>query len=235
MAILYGDTFVDTNGVLLTAHTPTGSNPGVSWVRGFFTAGDIQIQANSAAGSTSFSPSFIDTHALLNQIGSWPTDVSIAFDFHTLTDINHFPAVTARHSTTSDACYFAQYDRGAGQWAVGIVNTANPNIFTDIATGASAVPANGTIDHMVFEVQGTALRLFKNGSLLISTTDGTLTAAGKPGVYDITGTLLTATTGYHIENLVISDFVTSGVNAPGEDDGLMPYIVANEPSIISVF
>lgn len=208
MSVLFGDTFVDTNGVLLPAHTPTGPNPALSWARGFFTAGDLQIQANGMAGSTS--TGFVDTHALLAQSGSWPADVSIAFDFHTVTNINHFPAVTARHSTTSDACYYAQYDRGTGQWAIGIVNAANPNGFTDLVTAAYPVPADGTVDHMVFEVQGNALRLYKNGSLFLSTTDNTISAAGKPGLYDVTGTVLTATTGFHIENMVVSDTMVGG-------------------------
>lgn len=204
MTVLFGDTFVDTDGVLLPAHAPTGPSSGSSWARSPLAANDIQIQGNGVAGSTNLT--FADVHAVFNQPGAWPADYSISFNFHTLTNVNHFPAVTARHSATTDACYYAQYDRGAGQWAIGIINGANPGIFTDLVTGAAAVPANGTVWAMRFEVQGNALRLYKDGSLLCSTTDNTISAAGKPGVYDATGTLLAAGTGFHIESLVVSDF-----------------------------
>lgn len=225
MSVLGGDTCVDTNGVLLPAHTPTGANPATSWARSPIATTDIQIQGNGIAGSTNIA--FVDTHAVLTLPAATPADVSIAFDFVTETNINHFPAVTARHSGTTDACYYAQYDRGLGQWDIGVVSAANPGVFAaPLASGAAAVPANGTRWNMVFEVQGTAIRLFKNGSLLCSATDSTISAAGKVGVYDTTGTLLTATTGFHIENLVVSDFASGA--AP------MPYDLQHSPQWQSV-
>lgn len=213
MSVLGGDTLVDTNGVLLPAHTPTGANPATSWARSPLAAGDIQIQGNGIAGTTTLG--FIDVHAVLNLPATTPADVSIAFDFVTETNVNHFPAVTARHSATTDACIYAQYDRGVGQWDIGLVSGANPGVFAaPLASGAAAVPANGTRWNMVFEVQGTAIRLKLNGSLLCSATDSTISAAGKVGVYDVTGTLLTATTGFHIENVVVSDIAAGSPPIP---------------------
>ena len=205
MAILYGDTFVDTNGVVLPSHTPTGSHAGLSWSRGPFATTDWQIEANGASVASA-SPL---AHAVFNQSGTWPADVSIAFDIHFLTLIsNAQPGPTARHSTTTDACYGVGYD-GSG-WYMLLFSTANPSVATALVSAAYAYPGNGVTDNMVFEVQGTALRLYKNGSLFLSTTDSTISAAGKPGLLDGWGaTAPTATTGMHIENLLVSNFLAA--------------------------
>lgn len=210
MAILFGDTWVDTNGVLLPAHVPTGPSPGSSWSRSPLATADIQIQGNGAAGATllTFDPG---VHAVFNQPGSWPADYAIAFDAHFFTSVNHFPAVTARHSATTDVCYGIQYDRATG-WDFVIWSGANPGVSSSL-TGAVGFsypyPGDGTIDHMIFEMQGNALRLKQNGTTVLSITDNTIAAAGKPGVFDLTGTLLGAATGLHFEKFVISDFTAN--------------------------
>lgn len=206
MSVLFGDTFVDTNGVVLPSHTPTGANAGLSWSRGPFAGFDLFIQANGACDGNA---TFQDVHAVFNQSGTWPADVSIAFDIHFFSGLN-FPAVTARHSATTDACYGASYDPSGGTWSLERWSTANPGVATSLTSASYPMPSSGTVDHMVFEVQGSALRLYKNGTLFLSTTDSTLTAAGKPGIYDLTGSALTATTGIHIEALVVSDSMVAG-------------------------
>ena len=217
MAILYGDTYVDTNGVVLPSHTPTGSHAGVSWQRGPNTTGDLAIQANGVANANA---TFLDIHELLNQSGTWPADVSIAFDVHFFTNTNEFPAATARHAVANDVCYGAQWGGNGGGWGLVLSNAAG-NFITTIASTAYTYPGNGVTDHMIFEVQGNALRLYKNGSLFVSGTDNTISAAGKPGVYGSSGVVITATTGVHIENFLVSDFSASG-NAPAEDDAYLP-------------
>lgn len=211
MAVLFGDTFVDTNGVVLPSHTPTGASAGLSWSRGPNSTADLAIQAN---GVVNLSTAFLDVHAVFNQSGSWPADVSVAFDAHFLTNANEFPAVTVRHASGSDICYGAQWGGTAGGWSLVLSNAAG-NFVTNLSTTAYAYPGNGVTDHMVLEVQGNQLRLYKNGTLFVSATDNTIAAAGKPGIYNTSGVAGTATTMLHFENLVISDLPAASAGHVG--------------------
>jgi hypothetical protein len=202
--VLAGDSLIDTNGTTLPAHVPTGPDAGDSWQRGPFAAQDMVIQANGIVPGVA---GFVDIHAVFNKLGDpWPADVSVAFDMHFFTNLNNmFPAVTLRHATGNDQCYGCQYDSTTG-WGIEIWSTSNPGGPTELASAAYIYPGDGIVDAMIFEVEGNALRLWKNGVLFISTTDNTITVGGKPGVYGTCGTLPTATTGFHIENIVASDF-----------------------------
>lgn len=203
MGILAGDTFVDSNSTTLPAHTPTGPDPGSSWGAGAFDSNHLWIQANGACTGVA---GFVEHHNVMDKSGDpWPEDYSMAFDAHFFTNTNTFPAITLRHATASNQCYGAQWGGPGGGWDIVEFSTGNPGSPTSLASSAYTYPGDGVTDLMILEVQGDEIRLFKNGSLFVSATDVTITAAGKPGFYG-NGSAETATSGLHFEDLVITDF-----------------------------
>jgi hypothetical protein len=166
------DSFTDTNGVLLTAHT---GEVGATWTKQTGFADNLTIgtgnvlfgsgAANFAAHYASGVPPTADYTITGTVIYKSILAGSIAF-------------LQARQSTTADTSYKVLLDNTTLtiQRAVAgtVVVLGSPYTFT-----GGEVPGVGQTRTFGIQVQGTAVKAFYDGAEKISVTDGNVTAAGR--------------------------------------------------------
>ena len=173
------DTFVEAAGTpALTAHTPTGTDAGTSWVEDEKTG--VRILTVASATDRVVADGNEEDDRQFCSIRPSPTvadyEGSITLTTVNGTDTAPF-ALYARWADTSN-----YYTGGAYRAAA----AADSKIFkkvagtvTELASGDTAW-ANGAI--MSFSVSGTTLDLQENGTSVISVTDSALSAAGSTGI-----------------------------------------------------
>jgi hypothetical protein len=100
------DTFTDSNGVAITAHTPTGPNPASGWDA---VAGGFTIASNAVEETTTG----VTNRAVINSnLASSQMDVEAAFTLDDLTVEPVTPGVVGRASGSSAIEFFYQKNLG---------------------------------------------------------------------------------------------------------------------------
>ncbi|HYE69241.1 MAG TPA: hypothetical protein VEA58_11560 [Anaerovoracaceae bacterium] len=170
MAVIFNDTFTGAAG-LLTAHAP---DTGVSWtevqtagaVNARLTGGGKVNQGNSTGTS--------GVYYLANTSGAYPSpnyDVQMTFDAF-LTGSNTMGLLARR--VDANNMYYLNFNESKFQLFKRVGGT-----WTAISSDLGAVAADGAVIRM--RVNGTSIKVYVNGSELISVTDSSISAAGQAG------------------------------------------------------
>jgi lysophospholipase L1-like esterase len=202
------DTFTDTAATALASHT---GETGATWTkRTAYSTGAAVIssanrlrQANSNGNVTEYYAS-----------GSPASpDYDVQIDILVQSNKAGLAGVMCRVDTSVDTCYIAWYDGG-------VIGTNVWRLYKYVAGtstllgAASAVLTVGNTYTLKLSVVGTSLTVLVNGSAVITTTDGAITAAGKAGIV-LFDAAAGDSVGYHIDNFSASDAVAGPALAAG--------------------
>lgn len=166
--LIFNDTFTDTNGTALTAHTP---DTGTGWTEEERTGTAIQ-QIDSNAASPSANEASV-RHIYSAQPDPGTPDYDVEF------------TIVAMSGADDPFFLVARFADANNYYSAGAYNDGTFKIFKKVSGTVTELDsfsgsfANG--DTFKFELRGTALKLYKNGSEQCSATDSDLTSAGKAG------------------------------------------------------
>jgi hypothetical protein len=186
----YGyDTFTGTAGTLLTAHT---SDDGATWLNNGATvpvltpSGKLRKQGSSGMDvyNTKTPPS---------------ADYSVEVQIYVASTAGTFyPGVSGRLNQAAGNSYYAQFDQTTGSWQLWKKLSGSGTLLSTSAS--TTTPVAGATYTLRLQMQGTTITVFVNGSQVIQTTDGSVTAAGYGGIFNWGGGTNTDTTGLQLDN-----------------------------------
>lgn len=210
VATFYGsDAMTGADTTVITAHTPVavGANPaGLAWVTTNGAVPDVQLLSNRLAEVGTVASS---NRAVMTMTTS-AADQSVQADFVMFTIINsQIKSLGARGQTGNVSSYYLQYAPNASTptlsyFAIFRVDAA----FGQTQIGSNytfAFPSSGTVVPTELRCQGGAISATINGVVnAISGTDASPLTGTLGGFLFLHGTAGdTATTGVHLDNLVI--------------------------------
>jgi hypothetical protein len=195
MATFVSDTFTDTAGTNLTAHT---GETGATWTEhASWTGGNLLIsdanRARESAGAV----------VLAYASGSPATaEYDITAPMRRITALaNANLGLAARIDTATDTFYWADYSAASSRWQVGKrVNGTSTTLATYIVTP--------TLDQdytVVFKIRDNRKSLWIDGVERIVITDNSITAAGKVGIWANTAAATGNATGWHMGSFTAAD------------------------------
>lgn len=170
----FGDTFTDTDGVSLDAHTPTGPNAGTGWTEVVGTALEIQENLCSAAGAVTVSARLDDSLSSDDHYSQADVDISTGGD----TSNDPRIGMAVRYAAAATTYYFGDA-RQSTSFAHRIYKmvAGTPTV---LATGTAAVaPAEGLLK---VQVDGSDLEIFWDGVSQVTVTDTAITGNLQPGL-----------------------------------------------------
>lgn len=187
------DTFTDTGGTLLSAHTADVGG-GVWTQHGSYA--DTQVISNSNRARNNGT----DTNTLYYAAGTPAgTDVEVSGDLVTVTNVG-VTGIAARISTSQDTMVLCRYNYNGGTNRIELQELVNGVGPTDLTTPYSYT-ASGTFA-LKLEVVTTGAtqtaRCFKDGALILEGTTN-VTASGRVGMRLRN---MTDATGVHVDNFV---------------------------------
>ena len=199
-----GDTFVrDTmtgsDGTDLTAHT---GETGATWAKVAGTTGSIKLTSNRCKGDSGV----VSLYYASGDPASAEYDVEA--DLYKVSNTD-YAGVGGRVSTTEETGYFVWATPG-GEWHL-VQMLAG--VATDLGSYAQAL-ADGTTYHVTLEIRDATKKVFIDGVERISSTDNTITAAGKPAIRYINSDWGLGTTGKALDNFVATNFSATPGPAP---------------------
>lgn len=201
MGTFLNDTFTDTNGVAITAHT---GETGATWTKNtaaIYATGSLLIQTNRIFLSAGTNAGF---YASGNPTSP---DYDVAATIRVVSSATHEQGVCGRMSTSADTMYLLDLDRSsAAVWTLRLYSNVAGS-YTQIGSVFSVpTPTVGT-DHTIrLRMLGTQISGYYDGALVCGpVTSTTITAAGKAGVRFSTN--VTTTTGIHMDTVTASDAV----------------------------
>lgn len=133
--------------------------------------------------------------------------------------------VIGRLNTANTSFYMARWEQGGllsstGTWQ--LVRYSSGNATTLAALTNQPQPIVGETYRLRLEMSGSSLGLYVNGVLKVSTTDGTLTSAGRAGIMDGADAFSgakTSTTGIHLDDFQVTP---AGYPRAADDKGSNP-------------
>jgi hypothetical protein len=133
------------------------------------------IGTKASTSSTAASMAILDLAS-----ASQSANVTVSANVTNLTTTGAYAALIARYTGTGDA--------NASFYGAALVNTGGGNFLAQIwkdingtFTELTNTAGSGGFGNLEFDVVGTSLRLFLNGTQVTSTSDGSITAAGSVG------------------------------------------------------
>jgi hypothetical protein len=200
------DTFTDSAGVLLEAHT---SNSGGTWTKQpLFTAGQLVIDTSG----TLHSSTTVAAHDLYSQVPATNEyDVTVDLLFQSVTGS---AGVLLRSSTTDGSSYLVGYSQGLGGWqvwkydatgALSFVGSVVPFAATPNTTHTIKVTVRNNAGNPQFQLylDGSSTGVFAGAGVVDSTSP--YTRVGLAGVHRLYTVADTDTTGIHLDNFVLSN------------------------------
>lgn len=169
------DTFTDVDTIDLESHT---GEAGATWVKHTTTSGNMRINND---GSTSAVAATVNAPVMYYASGSPAT---AEYDVESLgvkrigPAAANFAFLAGRIDTTAATFYVAGFDFTTSAW---IIQKRIAGTSTTLATVAGTWAENATKD-LKFEIRDASKKLFADGVEVVSTTDNTITAAGKAGI-----------------------------------------------------
>lgn len=217
MALPATDGFNGTDGQALTTYSANWS----------LNAGDFAIY--TPGGETDLRPNGVSAECAAR----WNADVfgNDQYAQAVLTDLSSGGGIAVglavRCDTGGAASYYAYYT----DTTISYISKSILGTVTQIGANR-AVPAIGSV--LRLEVIGTSITIYDDGVAMgITETDSALTS-GSAGVSGFGSANFNRIDSWEGGNLSGGGGGPT-TPVPGEDDGLMPYIVANEPLIVSIF
>lgn len=198
MGVIFQDSFTDTNGTALTAHTP---DTGTGWTEEENTgSGNQEIQSNHVQSS--------DAETEVRHIYSaQPNPANTDYEIE-------LTAVNASSSSTSPVFLVARFADTNNYYSAGVYGDGTFKIFkkvsgtvTQLATSSGSISDGDTIK---FTVDGTSLDISKNGTSQASVTDSDLSSAGKAG-FGLGNAWVSSdgiTTFWHLDDFSVTELVT---------------------------
>ncbi|API58288.1 hypothetical protein BSL82_02350 [Tardibacter chloracetimidivorans] len=188
------DTFTAADGTLLTAHA---ADSGEAWtaLTGNFVVRSNRIRANAT------------TVVVQSEWTPAGAEYDIEADFHVHTTISQSTFIAARIQSSNTYVVFGWLN-GTG-WTIGHTVSGS---FTNNNSSAFTLVA-GTTYHLRVEVRNGTKRLYVDDVLTCSTTANTITDAGKVGFRN-SGGAPTDSTGYHWDNLTVTDYASATLIMP---------------------
>jgi len=172
-ALKFWDTFDgETSTVDINSRPPTMS--GLSWSVPTGQAYQPQVLTDGTVGRLWYGGAAVWSSSFADITGAWADDQRIEASGLSST----YRRFILRGSDSGSGLdgYTAQYSSGSGQWWISRIDAGTA---TNIFTLSAAAPSN--TDTIAFEIVGTTLSLFQNGSLLGTAVDSTH-ATGAPGL-----------------------------------------------------
>ena len=211
------DSFTGTSGTVLSSHT---ADSGGSWTP---RTGDTITAVLSNAGR-------LRKATTSGGVGYFSTEVPASADYLVQADITVKSLVGSAgvmgradpNGTGTGTYYYARYDPSAGQFQ--LIKSVNGSSAV-ISTYSQTLTVGSTYT-LGLDMNGSLLRLIVNGAVRASINDGTISAAGRPGVgFGQPGDAATPsdTAGLHLDNFnvpgILEDSATAGndgsyVNGP---------------------
>jgi lysophospholipase L1-like esterase len=186
MSLFTSDTFTDTTGTLLENHT---GETGAVWTKNpAFSTGSAAItSAGRLRGNSGGFAIYYSSAAPASADYDVEADLYVASTADTT-------GILGRQSTSAVTYYLFDYEFSSAQWKLyTVVNgaTLNSTTFNQTLTA-------GQTYHIRLCMRGSNITCFVNGGQVISLTDSSITAAGRPGV--LFSSQDTDSTGAHLDN-----------------------------------
>lgn len=194
MAQFASGSFTGSNGTELSAHD-------AAWTRHTSYTANSVIAANRLRGSTAANSAYWHSGTPAG------ADYSVSADLFTKTTDggDGGTGVIGRVDTSANTFYMARYAGVAiDGWQL---FKAVAGVFTQLGSTTTQSLTDETAYNVKLEMIGTAIKLYKegSGSATISSTDSSITAAGKAGLRFIVDALVSDTTSLHIDNFSADD------------------------------
>lgn len=196
------DTMTGTAGTALASHT---GETGATWtLHPNGVTGAVLSNAGRVRGSTG-------SVSNLYYASGTPAsaDYTVEADFFVASLISgDLPMLCLRVQTAANTYYFARYVFASTLWQIGKVVTGTTT--APVGSTFTQTLVAGNTYHVKFTATGTALVLNIDGTDQISTTDSSISTAGKAGLrIQTAGSGQSDTTGIHIDNFTASDPVVA--------------------------
>lgn len=167
MPNIFQDSFTDSDGTLLNAHTP---NVGTSWTRLWYSSGEIEIQGNTAVPNGGLSDGAIyvaDTTYSTADYNVKVTAVTVDSSDDSSYLLGRVQDQENMYALKWTTTVLTLYKKVSGTWS------------TLAARGANA-PVDGDVLELRFS--GTSIGVYKNNTEIVTVTDSSISAAGKAGI-----------------------------------------------------
>jgi hypothetical protein len=192
------DTMTDTNGTALASHV---GESGATWSVHQSATGTATIQGNRLR------------YGINSQVGRWyasgvpaTAEYDVEADFYCANATNANAGIIGRVNTGADTYYYARYLATEG-WRLYRFVAGTPTLLDSV----SASLTNGVTYHVKLEIRDATKRLYVDGVLTLTSTDNTITAAGRAG---IRFTADATRNGMEIDNFVATDVGGGGSGNP---------------------
>ena len=205
------DSFTDTSGKLLAAHT---GELAAAWTRVLGTANaTVSNEGRIFKANAGYS---VDQNSLVQATPDYTVEADLVHK-SVLTD--DAMGVIGRYNTSSNTFYLASWEERDNSWNLALVTNGTID-YLDYVLNQPALVIGQTY-RLKLEMVGSALKLYVNGVLKASVTDTTLTAAGRAGI--MTGRVATTaaqsnTTGLHLDNFQVST-TSRALDSKGDNHG----------------
>ncbi len=198
MTQLAYDSLTDAEGVSLQNHT--GEN-GLTWTKHANSAPSIPFtNANRLrAGGTGFAYCSIILAS---------ADYKVTGKIYAASTATTTMGVIGRVATDATTFYAALYDRAIAGWQLAKFVSGTQ---TNLGSYSQAMAAGAGADVTLW-MEGSTIKLLVNGVERVSTTDASITAAGRAGVRCSGSGSNTA--GMQLDSFTLEDFLTSGAKIP---------------------
>lgn len=199
MATFVSDDMTGSNGTLLTAHTgATGATWAANTVGAGTNPGPVhQIQGNRVRANT--------TAVWYGFASGVPAGVEydITADYVAVS-VDGYGGVTGRSSTSVRTMYQATIDSagtGGNCFSLGKEVAA---AYTELGRWNTTLTLSQSYA-VKLEIRDATKKIFVDGTERVSSTDNTITAAGRVGIYGATYAASGAAVGFHTDNIVAAD------------------------------
>jgi hypothetical protein len=230
VALLFSDAFTEASTITLQTHVP--SPTGTAWAKAEDTSGVSDCNVSGAGdvafmGSTNFgghisytctpAPTLADVDVEIKQSNSGPgSDQRPWF-------------VMARYQDTSNYYAAMGYDASAATDKKILKKVAGT--YTLIASGDFGEAAS---DLFKFELRGSVLKWYQNGTERLSVTDSAITVAGKAGLgfggLDVGGDAAVAD--WELDDFKVTEYAAAGTPTPGMDPVLLAKLKEDSAGVL---
>lgn len=201
-----GDTFTDVDATNLTAHTPTGANPGASWTTQGGVAGDLQVRNNELWSPTS---SATPKKATLNASGAYgATDYTVAASMRFAADPGGVQAnyVMARAPNGSHGGYKFGYNYSGQRWELyrmGAAADGSGDVLIGNTTTATYAAVASSTHTFSLQVSGTTITCKVDGTNAFAPVTDATFGTGFGGVALNSTAINGITFGFYLDTLTI--------------------------------
>ena len=166
--IIFNDTFTDTGGTLLTAHTPTPTGDG--WTQNWTAGGNLEIDINDLDHSG----------------GNADGGIGIANPAPSLADYNVTATYSSADSVDDSVVLIGRYQNNSNFYAFRWTTTTRHDLYKVVA-GSDTLLNNtcsnpAASDIVTLSFKGSVISVYINGALTCTATDSDISSAGYGGL-----------------------------------------------------